>query len=306
MDISIIVLTYNAREVTLKMLDSLRTCLSSANFNWEVIVVDNDSTDGIRSDLENMLTVDPWFRLVKNENNGFAKGNNLGVKESDSSSKYVLFLNPDIILEKNSITIPYEYMELHSDVALTTCKVDLWSGGIDWDCHRGFPTPWRSFCYFLGLEKYFGAIFPKLLGGYHLLHLDLRTIHEIDACIGAYMLIRRDAGKKINWWSEDYFLNGEDIDLCYQLKVLNSGKIIYNPESRVIHYKGASKGTKKVSSSISKASGTTKKKQIDAGINSMKIFYRKYYEPVYPKFITQFIYWGISGLKLKRRLTGRE
>ncbi len=306
MDVSIVILTYNAKDVTLKMMESLRQCLQNAAFKYEVIVVDNDSKDGIREILEEKSQREGWFKFVKNENNGFSHGNNLGVKNSDTSSKYVLFLNPDIILEKDSIQIIYDYMQEHSEVVLTTCRVDLWSGGIDWDCHRGFPTPWRGFCYFSGLEKALGSYWPQAFGGYHLKHLDLATLHEIDACLGAFMMVRRSAGEKVNWWPMDYFLNGEDIDLCYQLKVLNHGKIVYNPQTKIIHYKGASKGTKKESQQITKASSTTKILQISSGIRSMEIFYRKYYEKVYPWWVNQLVYLGIEILHKKRSLLGRE
>jgi GT2 family glycosyltransferase len=309
MDISIIILTFNAKDITIRMLDSLRDSLKfiASKINYEVIVVDNGSTDGITDLLEQKSISEGWFTLIKGSNIGFSKGNNMGVEQSNSNSKYVLFLNPDVILEKDSIEKVYDYMENSpSDISLVTCKVDLWSGGLDWDCHRGFPTPWRSFCYFTGLEKFLGKKFPTLFGGYHLLDKNMNEIHEIDACLGAFIMIRRVWGEKIKWWPTDYFLNGEDIDLCYQLKVINNTKIIYYPFATIVHYKGASKGTKNVSQKITKATSEVKTLQINSGVKSMEIFYKKYYADKYPFIINTVVYLGIWLLHKKRLILGKE
>ena len=306
MDVSIIILTFNARDVTLRMLDSLKNALNHAVFQYEVIVIDNGSTDGIAGDLVLISQNENWFKFIQSTNTGFANGNNRAYNQSDKSAKYVLFLNPDIILEEDTLNKMYEYMESHSDVALSTCRVDIWSGGLDWDCHRGFPTPWRAFCYFTGLEKYFGTVLPKIFGGYHLLDKDLSKEHEIDVCLGAFMFVRSEFGNKIGWWPEDYFLNGEDVDFCYQIKVLKHGKIMYVPHAKITHYKGASKGTKKQSSGITKATSGTKTLQINSGIKSMEIFYRKYYDEQYPWILNQLIYVGIWILHKKRLILGKE
>lgn len=307
MDLSIIVLTFNAKDITIKMFESLRVSLDYVDevdkLNYEVIVVDNGSTDGIADEIDRKIN---WAKLIRNENVGFSKGNNTGIENINKNSKYVLFLNPDIILEKESIYKMYLFMKNHNGVGLATCRVDLWSGGLDWDCHRGFPTPWRSFCYFTGLEKMLGNLFPNVFGGYHLLDLNMNQNHEIDSCMGAFMIIPREIGEKVLWWSTDYFLNGEDIDLCYKIKEIEGYKIMYVPDTKVIHYKGASKGTKKQSSKITKATKSTKNLQINSGIQAMEIFYRKYYINKYPKIINIIVFMGIWILHKKRLLLGKE
>lgn len=310
-DISIIVLTYNAKDVTLKMLESLKRAIGVCDKNGvktEVIVVDNGSTDGVGVEVKKDFK---WLKFIQNENVGFAKGNNLGVKES-KKSKYVLFLNPDITLDKDVITNVYKYMESDKDeeVGISTCKIDLWSGGLDWDAHRGFPTPWRAFCYFSYLEKIAKKaninLLKKWFGGYHLLDRDFSNKHEIDVCLGAFLFVRRNVGEAINWWPKDYFLNGEDVDFCYQVKEIKGKKIMYLPEFSIVHYKGASKGTKKESKNITKASDGQKKVAINSGIDAMKIFYTKYYEQKYPWILNKFVYLGIALLHLKRKITKAE
>ncbi len=327
MNLSIVVLTYNAKDVTLKMLDSLRKSLDfidkHSDVEYEVIVVDNGSTDGVADEIDKNYK---WLKLIRNENVGFAKGNNRGIQEVDPDTDYVLFLNPDIILDKDVILKMYDYAVDHHDVGIVSCRVDMYTGGYDWDAHRGFPTPWRAFCYFTYLEKLLAKSladmiqrrFPpktgeklayklrKWFGGYHLLHLDMNKTHEVDVVLGAFMLIPKIVGDSLGWWPTDYFLNGEDVDLCYQVKVLHKTKVMYVPTSKIIHFKGASKGTKKQSQKISSASNETKSLQINSGIDAMKIFYDKYYAQKYPWIVNKIVALGIWLLYKKRLLTKTE
>ncbi|MFH1565937.1 MAG: hypothetical protein ABIB98_01920, partial [bacterium] len=97
------------------------------------------------------------------------------------------------------------------------------------------------------------------------------------------------------WYDEDYFLDGEDIDLAYKIKQLGK-KIIYYPKVRIIHYKGASKG-KKVSGQHTKVNVNTRKRAISSGTDSMKIFYKKHYINKYPKILTKLVFIAIDCIK---------
>mgnify|MGYP005855780171 CR=1 FL=1 len=307
--ISIIILSYNVKDLLDQTLNSIKeaiiyTKIKKPNLVFEVIVVDNNSSDGADLLVEKKHK---FAKLIRNKQNlGFAHGNNVGVTATNKNSKYVLFINNDVVLKKDTLLTMYEFMERTPNCGLATCKVDLWSGGIDIDSHRGFPTPWRAVCYFTGIEKLLGKKFPKIFGQYHLLDKDFSKIHEIDACLGAFMIIPREVGEKINWWPKEYFLNGEDLDLCYQIKNHLNKKIYFVPSTSVIHYKGASKGTKTQAGVHSHATNTTKNLAINSGINSMKIFYKKYYAAKYPKLLTLIIYFGIYLLHKKRLITKKE
>ena len=130
--------------------------------------------------------------------------------------------------------------------------------------------------------------------------------HEIDACLGAFMLIDRNVGEKVSWWSEDYFLNGEDIDLCYKIKILTNKKILFYPLAKAYHFKGSSKGTKKISKNFAKVSEETKNLQINSGIDAMKIFYKKFYAKNNSNFTNSFVYFGMDILKKIRLFTKSE
>lgn len=295
-DLSIVIVNYNTKEF-------LRNCLASilssidGELSYEVIVVDNASTNGSPSVISNFQFQISNFKIILNKKNlGFSKANNQGIKIMQKN-RYVLFLNPDTIMQKNTIEEMVKFMDSHKDAGAATCKLLMVNGQIDDASHRGFPTPWNSFSHFSGLSKLFPK--SKLFSGYNLGWMDLNMTHEIDALAGAFMLVRRKAGEDVKWWDEDYFFYGEDIDFCYMLKQ-KGWKIYYVPKVSVTHYKGVSGGIKSVSKEITTASAETKKRATKWRFAAMRIFYNKHYKDKYPKFITWFIYYAIS---FKERLS---
>ncbi|OGH24805.1 MAG: hypothetical protein A3B47_00200 [Candidatus Levybacteria bacterium RIFCSPLOWO2_01_FULL_39_24] len=286
LDLSIIIVSYNAKEF-------LRKCIASIvknikNVSYEVIVVDNNSTD---SSSEMVKKEFPQIKLIANKKNfGFSKANNQGIKISEES-KYILFLNPDTIVNEQSVEGMVKFMDSHSDAGASTCKLVMPNGRIDDASHRGFPTPWNSFCHFSGMSR----IFPKsqIFAGYNLGWMNFEKTHEIDVLAGAFMLVRRVAGKEAKWWDEDYFFYGEDIDFCYQLKA-KGWKIYYVPTFSIIHYKGVSGGIKSVSKEITTASKETKEMVTKWRFKAMRIFYNKHYRQKYPWIINLLVNVGIS------------
>lgn len=285
-DLSIIILNYNTKNL-------LRECLRSVGeakadgFAYEIIVVDNASTDG------SVKTIKKEFSEVKliisRKNLGFAAGNNLAIPHA--LGRYILFLNPDTIVLPTTILIMIKFMSQHPEAGAATCRVELPSGKLDEACHRGFPTPWNAFCHFSGLEKIFPKI--KLFSGYYLGYLSLDKAHEIDSGCGAFLMVRRQAGERVGWWDEDYFWYGDDLDFCYRIK--NSGwKIFYVPKVKIIHYKGVSSGIKKQSQKLSTASRETKLRSTRASTQVMRIFYQKHYQQQYPAPVTWLVMRGID------------
>ncbi len=289
-DLSIVIVSYNTRDLLINCLESIYK--NSGNLNLEIIVVDNASSDGTVSSIKNYIssTKIDNSKLIENKKNlGFSKANNIGVKQS--KGKYVLFLNPDTVIYENTLEGMVRFMESNKDAGAATCKVLMPSEEIDDASHRGFPTPWNAFTHFSGLSKFFGK--TKLFGGYNLGYMDLSKTHEIDALAGAFMMVRRKAGEEVGWWDEDYFFYGEDLDFCYLLKQ-KGWKIYYVPEYSILHYKGVSGGIKKISEKLTSADSDTRKKATEARFNAMRIFYKKHYEKTYPKFLTKLVYLGIS------------
>lgn len=272
-ELSIIILTFNVERVIKACLNSV---FSSLKKDWEVIVIDNNSTDKTVEMLKKFQH--DSLKIIENkENSGFAGGNNIAVQQAQG--KYILFLNPDTIVEQNTISYCVNYLHDHPDVGAATVKIVLGNGKLDYSCHRGFPTPWNSFCFFSGLTK----IFPKVksFSGYTLGYKNLNEIHEVDAINGAFFMIKKELGDKLNWFDTDFFWNGEDMDFCYRIKE-EGYKIMYLPDKKIVHFKGSSGGHKKGS------------KTFYARFEVMKLFYDKHYRNKYPEFIRWLVFGGIN------------
>lgn len=286
MDISIIIVNYNAREFLKKCLSSIME--NVRNVSYEIVVVDNNSSDNSPEMVKKEF---PQIKLIANKNNiGFSKANNQGIKASQKS-RYVLFLNPDTVMQEKTVEEMIGFMDNHKDAGASTCKLVMPNGEIDDASHRGFPTPWNAFSHFLGLPR----IFPKsrIFAGYNLGWMDFNSTHRIDVLAGAFMLVRRIAGEEIKWWDEDYFFYGEDIDFCYMLNQ-KGWKIYYVPKVFITHYKGVSGGIKSVSKEITTASDETKKRATKWRFDAMRIFYKKHYQQKYPWIINFLVDKGIA------------
>ena len=295
-DLSIIILNYNSGDYLQKCLQSISQSETN-DYQIEIIVVDNCSTDN-SIPLSQEIKIPNTKYLILDTNNGFAAGNNQGLKISDPKSKYVLFLNPDTLVEKNTFKTMIDFFENNSDVDAATCYIKLVkTGTMQPECHRGFPTPWRSFCYFTGLYK----LAPKsnFLNGYFLGHLDLTKIHRIEACVGAFLMIKRTVGEKIGWWSQKYFFYGEDLDFCYQLKQKNFN-LYFNPDCQISHFQGISSGLKSQTQKITQANRETKIRVAQASTNAMRIFYQENLFKNYSPLTRKLVLFGIKLLELKR------
>lgn len=293
--ISIIIISFNTKELLSQCLSSLKKNYSHelSQGRYEIIVVDNNSSDGTSNYIQKNF---PSVKLLTNkENQGFSRANNLAI--SKSKGEYVLLLNPDTIVPEGTLTVLEKYLDAHPDVAVVTPFVGLADGRIDDACHRGFPTPWRAFTHFSGL----GSVFPtsQLLNGYHLGYQNMQEIHDIESAVGACMLIRATTGKKLHWLDTDYFWYGEDLDFCYRVKKLHE-RVVFIPHVTITHYKGASSGFKKHSQHLSTIDKDTREKIMAARFEVMRIFYKKHYQHVYPRWMMQLV---LSGIAFKELIT---
>ncbi len=298
-ELSIIIVSFNTAKLTIEAIESLVDVCSVElkSGKYEIIVSDNDSKDNTVEDLKNLKEKSKikYLTIIENKKNlGFAKGNNVGIKKANG--KYLLFLNSDTVVRKDTIQTIVGFLDTHKDAGAATCKIEIPLGGIDEGSHRGFPTPWNAFCHFSKLEK----LFPKsrLFAGYTQGWKDFSSIHAVDAIVGAFMMVRKEAGDQIGWWDEDYFFYGEDLDFCFMLH-RNGWKIYYVPVVSILHYGGVSSGIKKQSQNITTSNLERKIMVQNARFAAMKIFYKKHYENIYPKFVTWLVFKGIDFLHKK-------
>ncbi len=230
-DISIVIVNYNSMDYLFHCLSSIQK--STGSVSVEIIVVDNNSTDGNLNELKAQFPAVHFIEL--SENVGFGKANNIAVAES--SGDYILILNPDTILEENTMQVMFEYMEDNKNVGIAGCKVLNSDGSFQLACRRGFPTPWASFTKLFGLQKLFPKV--KLFAQYNQTYKPVNETYEIDSVIGAFMFIRRSVWDKVGGFDEAFFMYGEDIDLCYRVKKAGH-KIMFVHTTSIIHYKGVS------------------------------------------------------------------
>jgi len=280
--LSIIILNYNTRELLENCLNSIKACMDEVGL--EVIVSDNSSTDGSPEMVKNKF---PWVKLVEGPNISFSNGNNRA--RNIVKGEFVLLLNSDTLLHKNTLAKTVEYLEKNKDVGVVTCKLILVNGKLDKDARRRFPTPWISF----------KRLFLKNAKEYWYEDISEDKSHEVDSVEGAFLLTRKSILDKVNWLDENYLFDGEDIDLCFRIKKLGY-KIVYFPAVSITHLKGASKGKiNEIRKSLSPA--LVLKRRMD-GVNSMEYFYRKNLWSSYPLVFDYFVLIGIKLLKVTRYL----
>ncbi len=300
-DLSIIIVNYNVKILLRQCLQSLMNAdpPEAGKFrqiNAEVFVVDNASKDG---SVEMVREEFSEVKLIASDQNlGFARANNLAIKQS--SGRYLLFLNPDTTVPLGTLSEMIEFMDENPRVGASTCFVELASGGMDPDCHRGFPTPWASLYHFSGLAKLFSH--SKMFGQYHQTWKDLTKTHEIDSCCGAFMMVRRKAMEEVGVWDEDFFFYGEDLDWCYRFQE-KGWKVMFYPHVKIIHHKGASSGMKKSSQEVTTATREARRRARQASTDAMRIFYNKHYRQKYPAVLNWLV---LRGIKLMEKIRLRR
>lgn len=287
MDLSVIILSYNTKDLTKQCLDALVQSLKKTSLHSEIIVVDNASKDEsvqmLKEYEKNNEDKNIHIELILNStNNGYPKGNNQAIKVAKGD--YILLLNSDAIIENVDFENVLNYMKKNQDIGVLTVKLNLLSGRIDPASHRGFPTPWNAFCYYSKLEKVFGKIplIGRLVAGYHLSYKNLNSIHEIDSPTGAFFLSPRKVLEEVDGFDDDnFFMYGEDLDLAYRIKE-KGYKVIYYPLYTAVHMKHHS-GLKGQDPEVRKR---TRKNFFE----SMKIFYNKHYKAKYPALVTKMVF----------------
>jgi GT2 family glycosyltransferase len=278
LDLAVVIVSHNTKQLLEDCLDSVCAAEQPAG-GLQLIVVDNASNDGTVEMLRQKFGA---VHLISNhDNRGFSAANNQGAAVADS--RYLLFLNSDTRVRPDALVKPLCYMQANPKVGALTAKLVYPNGQRDPDNHRGFPTPWTSFCHFSGLDR----LFPNSprLNGYYQSYLDFDQVHRIEVAAGSYLMMPTSLFRQLGGWDETFFFYGEDIDLCYRINEAGY-PIIYYPEVEVIHYKGASSGLRKESAGVTKASKETRMKVAAESARAMNIFYDKHYRRRYPGVVS--------------------
>lgn len=272
MKVSVIIVNYNVQYFLEVCLHSTMRALQRTV--GEIIVVDNNSTDG---SVEMMKQKFPDVIVIENKDNmGFGKANNQGV--AIAKGDYILFLNPDTVLPEDFFEKTTEYMDEHPDAGCLGPRLLDGKGQFAPESKRSFPTLMVAIYKTTGI----GRLFRKspYFNKYYAVHINEHETAEVDVLMGCCMLLRKRVLEKIHIaFDEDFFMYGEDIDLSYRIQKAGY-KNIYFPEVSIIHYKGES--TKKSSLSYVRVFN-----------EALSLFVKKNYPASKARVFTAFINVGI-------------
>lgn len=291
MDLSVVIVTYNSSAVLPACLESLLIGLEFLREDGkisEVYLVDNCSSDDTRTLLDTFKRSNPQtdIHLILNpDNRGYARANNQAIEKSEG--KYVLLLNPDTTIEEQTLTTILKEMDSRPDIGIGGVRLLKPDGSLDPACRRRFPTPGVSFFFFLNKIFRVDRIFPdnRRFQQYNLTFLDPEGQYEVDAVVGAFMVIRREMIRQNGLLDERFFMYGEDLDYCLRARQADV-KVYYFGRITANHLKSAAAKTPDRRHYRSR-------RTLRAFYYSMFLFYNKHYVGIYSPFTTVFVYAGI-------------
>tara|TARA_B110001450_G_scaffold115100_1_gene108802 strand:+ start:6403 stop:7392 length:990 start_codon:yes stop_codon:yes gene_type:complete len=221
-ELSIVIVNYNVRYFLELCLNSVEGATSL--IKAEVIVVDNNSTDGscemVKKSFPNTLLIE------NNDNVGFSKANNQGV--AIASGKYICILNPDTVVAEDTFLKLLKFSNSINNIGIVSCKLIDGSGSFLPESKRNIPTRRVAIKKLIGLSK-----------EYYVSELKNEYIGKVPVFVGAFMLLKKNVYECVRGFDERYFMYGEDIDLSYS--VLNAGyDNYYYGKTTIIHFKGES------------------------------------------------------------------
>ena len=255
MELSVVIVNTQTRDLVLTCLRHLMPELG--DLDHEVFVVDNASTDG---SVEAIRREFPAAKVIANrENRGFARANNQALRLAGGDQ--ILLLNPDTEIQPGALATLRRALGTLPDAVVVGPRVLRPDGRLDLACRRSFPSPGVALARLTGLSR----LFPRArwVARYNLTYTDPNQPAEIDCGTGAALLFDGKAFQAVGYFDEDFFMYGDDLDVCFRLKA-KGGRVYYVPDAVVIHLKG----------------GTTRQRprpMLREFHRSMWLFYRKHY-----------------------------
>lgn len=231
-DLSIVIVNWNTCDMLAKCLDSIFQTVRA--FAYEIIVVDNSSTDG---SVEMVRTQFPSVRLIENQQNvGFTQANNQAL--AASCGRYVLLLNSDTEVQPGALDAMVRFVDAHPAAGAAGAHL-LNSDGSFQASHTDFPTLWRESLILSSLGRAllrpsYPSYGPEVEKG----------PQHVDYTEGACLLVRRQAVEQVGGLDEGFFMYAEEVDWCYRMKQAG-WEVWYLPQVRIIHHGGGSSRQRK-------------------------------------------------------------
>lgn len=230
-ELSIIIVSHNTKEL-------LKNCINSVirntqNIEYEIIVVDNASSDG---SIEMLKKEFPRVSIITNrENLGFAKANNKGIKVAKGEN--ILLLNSDTLILGNCLQKILKFAKSTSDAGVIGCKVLNADKTLQYSCYRA-PNFLTELLFFTkGIIKGFWDPFTLYK---YMKYWDHNSIRKVDCVSGAFLFVKRQVLEKIGMLDENFFMYYEDAEFCRRVRKKTDFKVYYYPEAEITHLKGMS------------------------------------------------------------------
>lgn len=283
--VSAIVVSYNVRS---QLLETLGAYYATCGADAEVIVVDNASSDGSADAVQAAFAQAELIRL--DQNIGFGSANNTGLDKC--RGELILLLNPDVLVKDGCVKTLAGLLAANPTAGAVGPRLERPNGRVDLAARRAFPSPLSALYRFIGLSR----LFPKSrrFNRYNLGDVPGDSMHEIDAGTAACLMVRRKAIDQVGFFDPQFFMYGEDLDLCFRLRQ-RGWKIYYEPAAVAVHLKG---------SSTRQATG----RMLYEFHRAMWLFHRKHYAGDTPAIGNAMVWAGIwarwAALSLRARISG--
>jgi len=232
--LSIVILSWNTEALLKQCLESLEEGCEGIG-GCEVVVVDNGSTDGSSEMVRKYQIRNTKYkiRLIENQSNlGFAKGNNIGIKQA--RGKYIMLLNSDTIVQKGSLKKMVDFLDQHGEISVVGPKLLNQDGTPQSSCGQ-FPNLWVVFI----------MLFKEHFGGSRTVRYSPAVSGEVDWLMGAAFVAREKVFKKVGFLDERMFMYMEEVEWFYRVRKAGL-KAYFLKEAEIVHLgRGSSSSGKK-------------------------------------------------------------
>lgn len=233
-EVSILIVSYNTRALTLAAIDSV---VRKTRIAHEIIVVDNASSDGSR---EAVATHPAAPRLLALDDNiGFGRANNLAARHAQAD--LLLLLNPDTVVLEHAIDALHGFSLQHPEAMIWGGRTLFANGELNPSSCWQRMTLWNTFCRTSGLA----AMFPQspvfngeAIGGWR-----RNFVREVDIVSGCFLMIGKSLWQKLGGFDPVFYMYGEEADLCLRARAMGARPMI-TPDATIVHLGGASEATR--------------------------------------------------------------
>jgi len=226
--ISVIIVNYNSDKYLTKCIDSINNSQLDS-IDVEIVIINNNS---FKINIEKKYNNLDLKIIEISKNIGYSKAINIGIKQSNFPT--IITMNPDVVVQNNTIFNMYNYFNENNSIGVLGCKVLNTNKSYQLSSRRKFPTlsiilPYLLKFHYLGFKNI-----------YNYMDISIDKIHKVDSVSGAFMMFNRDIYVSVNGFDERFFLYFEDTDFCF--KINKKGyDVVYYPVSEIVHVKNGSR-----------------------------------------------------------------